>query len=398
MSFSYALLPKLTVFIAALAFLLALGCGSGASPTRGPVGTLVPPPTATPVPTPTPEPTSAPTPTPTKEPERAAAALAMNLPESLLPEGAGVVVDFYPSEGLDAAVSFTGAAFALGGIMPDSVPGGSIDEMVEAVREEGGIDLRAVIYAEMFMDMEPLVAPGLESDAGALDFGIALYGEFVEEEIIASLKANESIEHEVSDYRGFAVHLLQGGADGDMAVSIIRSDTMLIGANRSVEAMLDVASGEAPPLSGKLRQALDSLGDRHMGFAVRLEQGLLDDMTMGAGEEDALPQMGLLGAVDMTALTAPVSALKVAFDGNTMNIAASSFFDDSVSATASKEYSEGTIAVLGAMLADSPELQDFASGMEVTQSGDVVTVSMSVTVQVIEELFAGMGTMTMEQN
>ncbi len=54
--------------------------------------------------------------------------------------------------------------------------------------------------------------------------------------------------------------------------------------------------------------------------------------------------------------------------------------------------------MFGAMFATSEELQDFASSMEVSQSGEAVTFKMAVTVQVLEELFAGLGTMMMGQN
>ena len=401
--FPHSLLPKLFVVGAALALLLALACGSDPTPTPEPTAT--PPPTATPVPTPTstpeptPTPTRAPTATPTPAPtatpgvEETETTSLWRPSESLLPEGVGMVAEVYPATVLGPSSPLVGMIGALGGEAD-----GDVDGLVEEFQESTGIDLLSVTFAEMFTDVDALLGSGLDLDSGEVDFGMALYGEFDGEDIVASFGRDDDLEYEVGDYRGYTLYLIHDGGGPPMSVSIIDADTVLIGTASSVEAMLDVADGASSSLSGGLREALDSLGDRHLGFAIELPPELLEEMVMGTEGEEGMPQMGLLGAMDMTALTAPVNAMKVLFEDDTMHITASSFFDDSVAATASKEYSEGVIAMLGAVFASSEELRDFASGMEVSQSGDIVTFEMSITAQVIEELFASLGTMMMPQN
>ena len=406
MNFSLLLMPKLAAVGTALAVLLALACGSDPTPTPQPTATPAPTATPVPTPTPTPEPTATPTPAPTATPTPAPTATpemeeeeteTSSLPrpgESLLPEGVGMVAEVYPAAVLGPSSPLVSMILALGGEDAD----GGVDAMVEDFQEETGIDLLSVTYAEMFTDADALLDSGLDLDSGEVDLGLALYGEFDEEEIVASFDRDDDVEYEVSDYRGFTVYLVHDVGGDPVSVSIIDAETVLIGTASSVEAMLDVADGAAPPLSGELRQALDSLGDRHLGLAIELPPELLEEM-MGAGGEDAMSQMGLLGAMDISALTAPVNAMKVLFgDDGAMHIAASSFFDDSEAATASKEYSEGIVAMFGLMTANSPELQEFASSMEVSQSGSDVTFKMSITAQAIEELFASLGTMMMGQN
>ena len=298
-----------------------------------------------------------------------------------------MVAEAYPAAVLGPSSPFVSVILALGGEEAD----GGIDDLVEDFRESTGIDLLSVTYAEMFTDIEALLDSGTAMDSSEFDAGMALYGEFDEQEIVASFERDDDLEYEVSDYRGFTVYLLHDVGGDPMSVSIINAETVLIGTASSVEAMLDVADGAAPSLSGELRQALDSLGERHMGFAIELPPELLEEM-MGVGSEDAMPQMGLLGAMDISALTAPVNAMKVLFDDDgTMHITATSLFGDSEAATASREYSEGVVAMFGLMTADSPELQDFASSMEVGQSGSDVTFKMSISAQTIEELFASSG-------
>ena len=305
-----------------------------------------------------------------------------------------MVAEVYPAAVLGPSSPFVSMILALGGEDAD----GGIDDLVEDFRESTGIDLLSVTYAEMFTDIEALLDPGMAVDSSDVDLGMVLYGEFDEDEIVASFERDGDVEYEAADYRGFTVYLVRDVGGDPMSLSVIDSDTVLMGTSSSVEAMLDVAGGAAPSLSGELRQALDSLGERHMGFAIELPPELLEEM-MGVGGEDAMPQMGLLGAMDISALTAPLNAMKVLFDDDgTMHIAASSFFDDNEAATASKEYSEGIVAMFGLITADSPELRDFASSMEVGQSGSDVTFKMSVTAQTIEELFASLGTMMMGEN
>ena len=403
MNLSYSLFSKVAMAGAVLAVLLVMACGSDPTPTPEPTATPVPTATPAPTPTPTPEPTATPTPAPTATPtpvptatpeaEETETSALWRPSGSLLPEGVGMVAEVYPAAVLGPSSPLVSMILALGGEEAD----GGIDAMVKDFQESTGIDLLLVTYAEMFTDVDALLGSGLDLESGEVDFGMALYGEFDEDEIVASFERDDDIEYEVSNYGEFTVYLLHEGSGDPMSVSVIDTSTVLMGSTSSVEAMLDVADGAAPPLSGELRQALDSLGDRHLGFAIELPPELLEEMM--AGGEEAVPQMGLLGAMDVTALTAPVNAMKVLFDDNgTMHILASSFFDDNEAATASKEYSEGIVAMFGLMTADSPELQDFASSMEVGQSGSDVTFRMSITAQAIEELFASLGTMMMGGN
>lgn len=401
MNFSFPRLSILAAVGMTLAVLLVIACGSDPTPTptTEPTATPVPTPTATPEPPPTPAPTATPTPTATPAPtatpeaEDTSVSLPESSGESLLPDGAALIIEAYPAALLDSAAPLFAMLMELD---PESA-GDGIDGVMEDFRDESGIDLRSVTYAEMYMDLESFLGTIEGMDSTDVEFGMALYGEFDEDEIVATLERESDGSYEVGDYRGFAVHRVEDSGEA-ISVSIIDSKMALIGADVSVEAMLDVAAGAAPAASGELRQTLDSLGDRHLGFAMALPPELLEDMAMGAAGEDALPQMGLLGAMDITALTAPVNAMKVLFRGDTIEIEARSHFDDNVAATASKEYSEGVVAMFGAMFATSEELQDFASSMEVSQSGEAVTFKMAVTVQVIEELFAGLGTMMMGQN
>lgn len=394
----------LILVVAVLTLALALACGSDPTPTPEPTAT--PAPTATPVPTPTPTPeptptpTPPPTPTPTLEPSVEPAptperpSLGLWQPEmSLVPEGASMVVTAYPREILDPPVPFIAAILELD---VESADGG-IGDIVDEIRHDTGIDLQSVEYVELAIDIEALLGPGLDpsmpmaEDTADLNFSMALYGEFNEGEIVASFEKDDDIDYGMSEYRGATVYRIDDGGGTPLSVAILDPGTVLIGTGDSVEAMLDVADGAGEPLSGEVKEALDSLGDRHIGVVLSLPPEFLEAASGMAEGQDAVPQMGLLGALDMSALTAPVSGIKLLFNGDAVELESISFFDDSESATVSKEYTEGIVAMAGAMLSTSPELQEFASGMEVGQSGDIVTLRMTITMEVIQQLLGTLG-------
>ena len=304
-----------------------------------------------------------------------------------------MVVTAYPSEILDPPVPFIAAILELD---PESADGG-IGDIVDEIRQDTGIDFQSVEYVELALDIEALLGTGLDpnmamaEEADELNFSMALYGEFNEGDIVASFEKDDDIDHQKTEYRGATVYKIDDSGGSPLSVAIVDPETVLIGTGDGVEAMLDVADGAAAPLSGEVKEALDSLGDRHIGVVLSLPPDFLEAASGMAEGQDAVPQMGLLGALDMSALTAPLSGIKLLFNEDAVELESISFFDDSESATVSKEYTEGIVAMAGAMLSTSPELQEFASGMEVGQSGDIVTLKMTITVEVIQQLLGILG-------
>ena len=295
--------------------------------------------------------------------------------KSLVPLGATMVIDGYPAAVLAPPSPFISSALGLISDSGDS----ALDDLLNEFRDGTGIDLLSVEYAEMFMEVDTLLATGLETDLGDLTFGLALYGDIDEDEIVASFERDEDVNYEASDYRGYAVYLVDAVGGDPMTVGIVDEGTVAIGARDSVEAMLDVAAGAAPALSGDVREALDFLGERHVGAAIALPPDYLEALA-GIVDEEGVPQMGLLGALDMSALTAPLTGVKLLFHDDAVEVETVSFFEDGKAATASKEYSEGIVAMFGGLLATSPELGTFASSMEVSQSEAVVSLKMSAPV------------------
>ncbi len=334
-----------------------VACGSEPTPTPEPTSTPVPPPTATPVPTPTPIPS--PTPTPHITPSR----------ETLMPEGSSLVVDARPSEILDSAVFAITVELTLEG--DESGEG-----LLAGFENESGIDPLAVEYVEAFVDLEAFLKAALSADPGedlpAPTMGMVLHGEFDKEGLLTRLEEEAKGEVGVQNYRGYQLYSGDTDLSGDSVFSFLDSGTLLFGTADGVKAMIDVAEGVDAPLSAEAMQALDALGDRHLGMILSTPPEV---MQMAA--EGSEYGMAMLGMLDPTALSSPLTVSRVYMGDSAMEISTRQFFEEEADARASKEYSEGTMAMLGVML-DSPEIQQLVGGIAIDQNGKEVTTFLSM--------------------
>ena len=384
-------LPRLAAAgIALLALLVVAACGSDPTATSAPTvippptataTPVPPPPTATPAPTATPRPTATPvppTPTPTAMPEPTA---MMESGQSLLPEGAQFIVDARPEALLDSL--FLGEMMGMFLVDAESI----IDDASEAIC----LDPTDLTYVQMFLPADLLadVAMGMGDaedpmtmeEAAGLDFGVALHGGFDQSDVMACLAdVPEPEGYESAEYRGYEVHLTEDVLGERTALAFAGPGVMLIGTQSAVEAMLDVAAGAAPPASGAAAAALESLGPRHLGIVMEIPPEFME------ATEGMMPEQGLLGAMDLTALTAPVNAMSALLNEGSIEIASVSVYDNLLEAAAAKEYSEGLMAMTGVIFAESPELMQLASEIEVSQSGNSVTTRITVSFETLELL------------
>ena len=364
-------LPRLAAAgIALLALLAVAACGSDPTATSAPP-TDIPPPTATATPVP-PPPTATAMPKPTA---------MMESGQSLLPEGAQFIVDARPEALLDTL--FLGEMMGMFLVDAESI----IDDASEAIC----LDPSELTYVQMFLPADLLadVAMGMGDaedpmtmeEAAGLDFGVALHGGFDPSEVMTCMAAGPEPEgYESAEYRGYEVHLTEDVLGERTALAFAGPGVMLIGTQSAVEAMLDVASGAAPPASGAAAAALESLGPRHLGIVMEIPPEFME------AAEGMMPEQGLLGAMDLTALTAPVNAMSALLNEDSIEIASVSVYDGLLEATAAKKYSEGLMATAGVIFAESPELMQLASEIEVSQSGNSVTTRITVSFETLELL------------
>ncbi len=362
-----SLLPKFAAAGLVLAALLFVACGSDPTPTPTPAPTDVPAPTPTRLPTATPE-------------------IALSR-ETLLPADATFVVDANPAAMLDSPVMMT-----ILGMLFDSGGTGSESDFLGELESKTGIDLRSVEFVEMFADLETVLEAGLsadmEEDSDAPRMGVVLRGvsdeaDFAGRMMAASAENPEikpEIEYEVEFYRGHGLYVDSSGNEDSFSFSFLDSGTLLFGTTDGVKAMIDVAEGVAPPLSGEGIRALDALGDRHLGVILSTPPELLEMTGEGTGDG-----MGMLGFLDPTALSSPLTVMKVRVGDAAFEMQVKQFFEEETAASASREYTVGAMAMLGVM-AGSPGIQDLAAGMTISQSGLEVSYSLTISEAQMQEI------------
>ena len=356
--------------VASMMVLLFVACGSdptpSPTPTATPTSTQTPPPTSTPrpSPTPTPVPTATPRPTPQPAPAR----------ESYIPSGATVAVDAMPSDVFRSPVMEP----LLGVLFEDVVGQAGFLSEFEA---ESGISLRSLEFVEMYVDLgdllETTMTGGEDLESDFPDFGVVLRSDDIDEDdFVTRLKrANEAdpgADFEVDAYRGYEIHVdAEGGSEG-FAFSFADQDTLLLGTHEGIKAMLDVASGSAPQISGEGVNALDSLGDRSVGIILSMPEGLPDAATAG-GDADGNP----LAALGIGALAPQVTAMAVRFEGQVMQVLTLELYENESMAATAKEYNEGTMAMVGSMFG-SPGIQALIAGTEIVQDGNRLSYTSTV--------------------
>ncbi len=372
MNFRYPPSVFAFAFVAILAAFVLVACGSDPTPTPNATATTVPQPTATPIPTPTP--TSAPTATPTPEPTITPSR------ETLLPEGSSLVVDARLSEVLDSELF----AITFEALLAGEESG---EDLFVEFERETGIDPGSIEYVEAFVDLEAVLKSGFSADPDedlpAPPMGMVLHGKFDKEGLIAKLEDEDEDEGElvVDDYRGYQVHSGNTDEADDFALSFLDSGRVLFGTVDGVKAMINVAEGVDAPLAAEVMQALDDLGDRHLGLILSTSPEALQ--MAGEGTEDG---MAMLGMLDPTALSSPLTVARIYMGDSVTEISTRQFFEEEADARASKEYSEGTMAMLGVML-DSPEIQELVGGIAIDQSGTEVTTNLSISEAQLEAIF-----------
>ena len=180
------------------------------------------------------------------------------------------------------------------------------------------------------------------------------------------------MDFKATGYRGYQIHVDIGdGAEG-FAYSFADEDTLLLGTADGIKAMLDVAAGAAPQISGEGASALDGLGDRDFGLILLTPEGLPDASTE-SGDASGNP----LAAFGLGALAPQATVMAVRLDDRVMQVQSVEIYEDESVAATAKEYNEGVMAMAGSMFG-SPGIQALIADTDIRQDGNRVLYTSSV--------------------
>ena len=272
-----------------------------------------------------------------------------------------------------------------------------MDDILDEIESEMGIDLRSIERIEMFLDLDATLLSSLSveeledlelEDVAMPSMGVALYGGpgtdvLLNELLDELLEVEGDAAARGESYRGHEIYADPIGDLDGFAFSFTDTGALLLGSVGGVKAMIDIAAGDSPPgLDPLAWQALGEMDGRHLGMALSLSEELLAEMVAEAGGED----LGMLSLLDPTAMTAPVTVLALRMGDDDVTVFAREFFESEEDAVVSMEYQQGTLAMVGAM-AGSPALLEIVDGMEITRDGVEVAYRMTITVPQMQEIF-----------
>ena len=252
--------------------------------------------------------------------------------------------------------------------------GGTGEEgILGELEAETGISLRSLEFMEMYMDFaevfEMAMGGAEDLESGLPDLGVVLRGDEIDEDefVLTLEKAGEEdpgVDFEATGYRGYQIHVNAGDGSEGFAFSFADRNTLLLGTQDGIKAMLDVASGAAPQISGESVRALDGLGDRDFGMILLTPEGLPDASTE-TGDASGNP----LAAFGLGALAPQVTVMALRFEDRVMQVRTLEFYEDESVAATAKEYNEGTMAMVGSMFG-SPGIQALIADTDIRQDGN----------------------------
>lgn len=187
----------------------------------------------------------------------------------------------------------------------------SFDEAMQELNEDLGIDLRD--FDEIFWFSEELTdiatpAAALDGFDGELfeDIPIEMQtvivtGSFKREGFVATME--EVLEEVLSpaEYKGYEMYT---GPGEEFAVAFLSTTTLAMGIPDMVRSVIDVKLGDEPPLSGRLLEKYEALGDAFVKSAAIAPPRASEDVLREAPGLLPIPlDLNALTDIDMSSMT-----------------------------------------------------------------------------------------------
>ena len=228
----------------------------------------------------------------------------------------------------------------------------TVDELLDQVQEETGIDLRDF--------SEVLIFGEIESENY---FGIIVKGDFDQEALIESIESAAGEELPSSDYRGYQIYSLD---NNEAALCFLSSNTILGGNRVAVKDAIDVEKG-APSVDEPIYDTYNALGDAWVKVAMEMPAEVMGEIP------EELP-IGFASFQEIEAIG--ISFNKV---GANLSLQLKLLFTDNASAEDAKGAFDALTGIL-AFLPDLPdEVMEIVDRLNVDQSGSWITVSFEAT-------------------
>ena len=260
-----------------------------------------------------------------------------------------------------------------------------------------------------FLDIDDFRAGGLFGDVSRADifgeitdvaevddmedveyFGALLHGSFDEAALIAKLESKTGTNLVQRAYKGSNVYSPEDDED-DFELSVLDSSIFVVGTGGAVNDIIDLKAGDADPASGALIDTFNDLDDGLFGFAVKVPQGIADEVDL-----DSVPGFGGLPiSLDF------ISALEIVglggeLNGGSLDLVVTMDFADEDSAESLGNFIGGIVTLASGFLTD-PNTAGLLEGLRVDREGSLLTLEIGIPLADIPELFGDLITPTITE-
>jgi hypothetical protein len=246
---------------------------------------------------------------------------------------------------------------------------GTVEEALDELVEETGIDLHEFSQAVIFADTATL------GQAGYL--GVIVEGSFDEKQFIDNIEEETGEEFTTSDYKGHKLYKYT--VEGEEFVVAFLSDRMLLlGTPEAVKDAIDVSKGDKKKVSGTILDAYNRLGDALIKFALEFPEEAREALTEGLVPGEMPISLDVFEDID-------ILGLAISKEADTLTARITPHFLSMDSAQDAKDTLSGAISLFKGTL-QVPEMKELLGKIEVTVADSWVTIALEMTVSEIEKL------------
>lgn len=206
--------------------------------------------------------------------------------------------------------------------------------------------------------------------------GFVVYSDWSEDEFIDAVESEESYDFTTVERGDVTVYEPDVGDDyygHPISVAVVGDGTYAMGDEKAVDASVAVANGNDDSVSGDLKDGFDEMNDGHITFAYEVAPG---DVPSQAPNQE----------LDTSAFE-DVSVVAGSYDTNsgTVTFESQMYVSSEDSATDVADVTDGGLSMVRGT-ATNDDVKDELRNVEVTQDGDVVTVTYEGSVDTLAEL------------
>ena len=300
------------------------------------------------------------------------------IPIKLIPEGSNLI----------AEVNLTGILVndaletVFASLPTDDGDPQSLDNLLDEAIGVTGVDFRQVSRLVFFADVSR------ENEFG----GLIAKGTFDEAAVVEAVERALGNPIRTSENNGRRVYNF-GDAPEDPSLAFLEGNSLVLGTDEAVRAVIDVQDGERQRVSGSVRDAFNDLGLGLLGLVVEVPKEELPDQLSDLGD---IPFLGdtVEGLPDAFAAIQDLElvGLSVAQNGQIVILRVNLDFASEDSASSVGNVLEGILKLASGLIPDA-ETREVLESLEVATNGSRLTIRLKVAAsdlgRLVSSIFSG---------